>query len=158
MTRSNSPAPTIPLEVILPRIIQHVSAKETRVNWHWTTILSMRDFGRIRSTTSTYSDSIGYTGDWRQKPLPMLSTFSPKMSAKPWRKVRQFRKDAESTLDLKWTPNTTCLTELQRMPITILPSIEQSYFIIAAKLLEQRLHRGWSILFYSDINSSHRRG
>jgi hypothetical protein len=38
-----------------------------------------------------------------------------------------------------------------------MPFIEQSYFIIAAKLLEQRLHRGESILFHSEINSSYRR-
>jgi hypothetical protein len=47
---------------------------------------------------------------------------------------------------LKETPSNTWLTGLQRMPRTILPSIEQSYFIIAAKLLEQQLHRGGSIL------------
>jgi hypothetical protein len=63
----------------------------------------------------------------------------------------------QSTRHLKWTPSNTWLTGLQRMPRTILPSIEQSHFILATELLEQRLHRGGSILSYSDINSSNRR-
>jgi hypothetical protein len=51
------------------------------------------------------------------------------------------------TLHLKWTPSNVCLIGLQRMPRTTLPSIEQSYFMIAAKLLEQQLHWCGPILF-----------
>jgi hypothetical protein len=50
--------------------------------------------------------------------------------------TRQFRKDVESTLHLNWTPSNAWLTGLQNLPRTRLSSIGQSYFMIAAKLLE----------------------
>jgi hypothetical protein len=77
MTRSNSPAPAIPLEVILPRIIQQCLCEGDPCRG-----LAVKSLARAFEV-------------------------QPKDIRQALEKGRQFRKDVESTLRLKWTPSNT---------------------------------------------------
>jgi hypothetical protein len=107
MTRSNSPAPAISLEVILPRIIQQClcegNACELAVDRNFVN-------ARFRAHQIYYLYTFGF--NWLHRRLAMKAIarvfdVQPKMFATLWRRARQLQKDVESTLHLKWTPSNT---------------------------------------------------
>jgi hypothetical protein len=107
MTGSNFPAPAIPLEIILPRIIQQCfcegDACELALDSNFVN-------ARFRVHQIDYLHIFGLNRVHRQLAVNIITRafdVQRKMFATLWRRARQFRKDVDSTLHLKWTPSNT---------------------------------------------------
>jgi hypothetical protein len=146
MTRSNAPVPAIPLDVILPRIIQQCLCEGDTCE-----LVLDSNFvsAQFRAHQIYFLHIFGLNRLHRRlvvKAIARAFDIQPKNVRHALEKGEAIPKGREEQPALEVNTEEHLIDWITKMPRTILPSIEQSYFIIAAKLLEQRLHRGGSIL------------
>jgi hypothetical protein len=107
MTQPNSPAPAIPLEVVLSRIIQQClcegDACELALDSNFVN-------ARSRAHQTYHLHTFVLNRLYRQLAVKAITRgfdVQPKDVRQALRRARQFRKDVESILHLKLTPSST---------------------------------------------------